>query len=63
MGNSIKELAENKISQAELAEACGVSQQAVSLWYKQNRIPPRRVSIVSKLTGISPEILNPDVFK
>lgn len=63
MDKSIRELVENKISQVELATACAVSQQAVSLWFKQNKIPPRRVPLVSKITGIRPEILNPEVFQ
>ena len=42
-----------------LANLCGVSQQAVSLWRKKGVIPPERVNRVSGLLGIPREKLNP----
>ena len=42
-----------------LANLCGVSQQAVSLWRKKGGIPPERVNRVSGLLGIPREKLNP----
>ena len=42
-----------------LANLCGVSQQAVSLWRKKGVIPPERVNRVSGLFGIPREKLNP----
>ena len=42
-----------------LANLCGVSQQAVSLWRKKGVIPPERVNRVSRLLGIPREKLNP----
>ena len=42
-----------------LANLCGVSQQAVSLWHKIGVIPPERVNRVSGLLGIPREKLNP----
>ena len=42
-----------------LANLCGVSQQAVSLWRKKGDIPPERVNRVSGLLGIPREKLNP----
>ena len=37
--------------------------QAVQSWVKQENIPARYVLDVSRETGISPEALNPEVFK
>lgn len=62
MEQSIKELVEKQISQVDLAKACSVTQQAVCLWMKNNRVPARRVLQVSKVTGIKPSVLNPEVF-
>ena len=42
-----------------LANLCGVSQQAVSLWRKKGVIPRERVNRVSGLLGIPREKLNP----
>lgn len=42
-----------------LANLCGVSQQAVSLWRKKGVIPPERVNRFSGLLGIPREKLNP----
>lgn len=38
--------------QEPLGEACGVSQQAVSLWLQQGYVPWERVRKVSEMTGI-----------
>lgn len=37
--------------------------QAIQSWVKQGNIPARYVLDVSKETGISPEVLNPEVFR
>ena len=37
--------------------------QAVQSWVKQGNIPARYVLDVSRETGISPEALNPEVFR
>lgn len=42
-----------------LANLCGVSQQAVSLWKKKGVIPTERVNRISGLLGIPREKLNP----
>ena len=42
-----------------LANLCGVSQQAVSLWRKKGVIPPERFNRVSGLLGIPREKLTP----
>lgn len=34
-----------------VADACGISQQAVSAWFKTGRISKRNLSIVAQLTG------------
>jgi len=48
-------------SQTWLAAQFGIRQSAVAKWIKF-RVPAERVKKVSKLTGIPPEDLRPDVF-
>ena len=36
--------------------------QAVQSWVKQGNIPARHVLDISRETGISPEVLSPEVF-
>lgn len=45
----------------QLAEAVGVDKSTVTRW-AQRRIPSERVNEVSRLTGLSREILRPDIF-
>lgn len=45
---------------AALAQALGLSRQAVSYWSK---VPKKHVLAVSELTGIPPHTLRPDCFK
>ena len=47
--------------QETLAILMGVRQATVSRWVT-GRVPAERVLKVSKITGISPEDLRPDVF-
>ena len=49
-------------TQSAIAEECEVSQQAVSLWLQQGKIPAKRAQKVHELTGIPMHKLNPDVF-
>ncbi len=44
---------------AALARAIGVSHQTITYW---TRVPPIRVLAVEKATGISREILRPDIY-
>ncbi len=48
-----------KSSVTEIARACGITTQAVSQW---TRVPPTRVRLVARLTGIPPHILRPDFY-
>jgi len=52
----------SKTSQEALANLMGVRQPTISRWAK-GRVPAERVLKVSKLTGIPPEELRPDVFR
>jgi Putative antitoxin of bacterial toxin-antitoxin system, YdaS/YdaT len=45
---------------AEVAKACGVHRAAVYQW---KRVPPQWVNTVSKVLGITPERIRPDIFK
>jgi DNA-binding transcriptional regulator YdaS (Cro superfamily) len=44
---------------AALAKAIGLTHQALSTW---RRVPPLRVLAVEKVTGISREVLRPDIY-
>ena len=48
-----------KSSVTAIAGACGITTQAVSQW---ERVPPTRVRIVARLTGIPPHVLRPDLY-
>jgi len=51
-------LARERKGVTAIADACGVTTQAVSQW---KRIPPRHVKAVSNLTGTPPHLLRPDI--
>ena len=42
-----------------VAEACGISRQALDLWQK---VPPRHVATVSGIIGMPPREIRPDLF-
>lgn len=50
-------------SQTKLAEAIGRTQQAVSKWAKDGRIPAEYVVAVEKATGIPRQKLRPDLYE
>jgi DNA-binding transcriptional regulator YdaS (Cro superfamily) len=52
----------DKHSQAELAAALGITQGAISQWFTNGFVPPKRVFKVSKITGIDPKELCPEMF-
>jgi DNA-binding transcriptional regulator YdaS (Cro superfamily) len=54
-------LARSRLTQSALAERLEMSQSCVSRWQKRG-IPPRRVREVSRITGIPPAELRPDLF-
>lgn len=49
-------------SQAALASAVGVTQQAVSLWVRKGRVPAEYVVKVELASGVSRAELRPDMF-
>lgn len=57
----IEEAAECIGGQKELAEALGVSPQAVAKW-KKSRIPAERVLDIERVTSISKSRLRPDLY-
>lgn len=54
-------LKEKNYNYTSLARAVGVTPQAVKMWAIRG-VPPCRVLIVSRLTGISKTILRPDLY-
>lgn len=49
-------------SQVKLAKLCGVAQPTIFKWLKKGFVPPRKVLIVEKITGIPRYKLNPDIY-
>jgi len=43
-----------------VAEACGIARSAVYQW---DRVPIERVHAVSKVIGMTPHQIRPDIFK
>ncbi|VVC76029.1 hypothetical protein AQUSIP_13300 [Aquicella siphonis] len=60
--NPIEEAIEIVGGQTALAKKIGVKQPTVFKWLKKGVIPPRKVLIVEKITGISRFKLNPDIY-
>lgn len=59
---SLKELLEAKnMRLAQLATALKVNKSLVTRW-NQNRVPIERLADVERVTGISRQVLRPDVF-
>lgn len=46
-------------SEAKLAKALGIRQQAVNQWVNRGTVPAYRAAMVEKLTGIPKGLLNP----
>jgi DNA-binding transcriptional regulator YdaS (Cro superfamily) len=49
-------------SQAELARKLGISAASIVDWRRVGRIPAERVLEVSRVTGLSPHLLRPDIY-
>jgi post-segregation antitoxin (ccd killing protein)/DNA-binding transcriptional regulator YdaS (Cro superfamily) len=45
-----------------LTKALGCSRTVVSNWRREGGIPASRVPSIAKLTGLSPQVLRPDLF-
>ncbi len=50
-------------SQGKLASSVGLSQQAISRWVKNDKIPAEHVWRVSEILGLPPEKIRPDIFR
>lgn len=48
--------------QRKIADHFNISAQAVSLWFCNREIPPKRVLGVEKITGIPREKLSPKIY-
>ena len=62
MTKKIRDLIPQGLSQSAIADECDVTQQAVVQWLNNNQIPAKRVKAFSRITGIAPKLLNPEVF-
>lgn len=62
MADTLKKAVLEITTQSAIAEAFEVSQQAVSLWLQQGKVPAKRAKKFHELTGIPMHKLNPDVF-
>jgi DNA-binding transcriptional regulator YdaS (Cro superfamily) len=49
-------------SQAELARRLGIRPTSIIDWRRAGRIPAERVLEVSRVTGLSPHLLRPDIY-
>jgi DNA-binding transcriptional regulator YdaS (Cro superfamily) len=56
---ALKRAVENVGGQAKFARAVGVTAQAVSQW---NEVPPLRVLVVERVSGVSRHELRPDLY-
>ena len=47
-----------------IANACGVTRQAVHDWHEGDewRVPAQYVRKVAEITGLPPEVIRPDIF-
>jgi len=60
--NPVMEAVRKIGNQLMLAKKCGVTQPTISKWIKKGFIPPRKVLLVEKITGISRFRLNPEIY-
>jgi pyruvate kinase len=56
----MRAIRKNRGQSVLIAEACGINKSAIYQW---KRVPPHWVNKVSKIIGIPPEKIRPDVFK
>ncbi|MHB1222216.1 MAG: Cro/CI family transcriptional regulator [Gammaproteobacteria bacterium] len=61
--NPVKEAVAILGTQAALAKECGVAQPSIYKWLKKGIVPPRKVLLVEKITGISRYRLNPIIYQ
>ena len=57
----IYEAVKNYGGMTKFSREIGISRQAAELWLVHG-IPPRRVMLVEKLTGVPRETLNPEIY-
>ena len=50
-------------SQRKLAKLLHIKPQAVNNWVKKGRIPAERVIAVEKVSGVSRNVLRPDLYR
>lgn len=60
--NPIKEAVKICGTQYELARRLGIAQPTIVKWIKKGIVPPRKVLLVEKVTGIPRYRLNPLIY-
>jgi len=48
-----------RMSGTELARRLGITRSAISQW---DKVPAERIGEVSRITGLPPQVLRPDLF-
>ena len=59
MDRTIRSIRKTRGQAVEIADACGITKAAVYQW---KQVPPHWVTTVSKITGVPPEKIRPDIF-
>lgn len=62
IGNAIRKAIDIAGGQSALARKIGVKQPTIFRWLQKGVIPPRKVLLVEKLTGVSRHSLNPIIY-
>lgn len=61
--SAIEKACEAVGGQVKLAEAVGVTPQAVHQWVTKGRVPPERCAEIERASGIARHELRPDIFE
>lgn len=57
----VKELLSSREIVDRIADA-GIPRNTIAWWKRRNKIPARRVRLVERLTGVSREVLCPELY-
>lgn len=60
--DTVIDLIFDRITQAELARRLGISTPSINEWKRRGSVPLRRVLAVSRITGLSPHLIDPKAY-